>query len=53
MWGCTPPVKFVHCPGMTDTEYRTEFSIWCILAAPLLVATDVRNLTDIMKEVSE
>ena len=36
---------------MTDTEYRTEFSIWCLLAAPLLVATDVRNLTDIMKEV--
>ena len=35
---------------MRDTEYRTEFSIWCILAAPLLVATDVCNLTDIMKE---
>ena len=25
--------------------------MWCLMAAPLLVATDIRNLTDIMKEV--
>jgi alpha-galactosidase len=49
--GCTPPVNQSHCPGMTDVEYRTEFSIWCLLAAPLLVVTDVRNMTDIMKEI--
>lgn len=36
---------------MTDTEYKTEFSLWCIMSAPLLVVTDVRNMTDIMKEV--
>jgi alpha-galactosidase len=49
--GCDPPVDMVHCTGMTDIEYRTEFSIWCLIAAPLLVVTDVRNMTDIMKEV--
>ena len=49
--GCDPPVDMVHCPGQTDTEYKTEFSLWCIMAAPLLVTTDVRNMTDIMKEV--
>ena len=49
--GCSPPVDMVHCPGQTDNEYRTEFSLWCLMAAPLLVDTDVRNMTDIMKEV--
>ncbi|XP_065836434.1 uncharacterized protein [Oscarella lobularis] len=39
-----------RCPGMTDVEYKTEFVMWCILAAPLLVATDVRNMTDIQKQ---
>ena len=41
-----------HCPGQTDAEYRTEFSIWSITASNLIVATDIRNMTDIMKEVS-
>ncbi|XP_019849586.1 PREDICTED: alpha-galactosidase-like [Amphimedon queenslandica] len=49
--GCDPPVDSVHCPGMTDTEYRTEFTLWCLMSAPLLVVTDVRNMTSIMKEV--
>ncbi len=29
--------------GITDTEGRTQFSLWCILAAPLFLGTDVRN----------
>ncbi len=29
--------------GMTDTEYHTHFSMWCMMAAPLLAGTDVRN----------
>jgi len=29
--------------GITDTEGRTQFSLWCILAAPLMLGTDVRN----------
>jgi len=45
--GCGRP----HCPGQTDTEYRTVFSIWCIAAAPLIVATDVRNMSAIMTEI--
>ena len=32
-------------------EYRTEFSLWSLGASSLIVATDVRNMTDIMKEV--
>lgn len=41
-----------HCPGQTDLEYQTEFSIWVITASPLIVASDIRNMTDIMKKVS-
>jgi alpha-galactosidase len=40
-----------RCPGMSDEEYRTEFGMWCLLAAPLLVVTDVRTMTDIQKEL--
>ncbi len=34
------------CPGLrliSDTEGRSQFSLWCILAAPLLLGTDVRS----------
>ena len=49
--GCKDNTPMVHCPGMTDIEYRTEFSLWSIMSSSLIVSTDVRNLTDIMKEV--
>ena len=45
-----PDTDLRHCPGMTKNEYKTEFSIWAITASPLIVATDVRNMTEIMKE---
>ena len=31
--------------GMTDTEYRTHFSLWAEMAAPLLIGTDLRRAT--------
>jgi alpha-galactosidase len=31
--------------GMTDTEYRSHFSLWAIMAAPLLAGTDLREAT--------
>jgi len=42
--GCEPNYNET-CPGMTQTEYITEFSIWCILSAPLIVATEIRQMT--------
>jgi len=33
----------VGMPGITDTEGRSQFSLWCILAAPLFLGTDVRT----------
>ena len=49
--GCINGTAMEHCPGQTDAEYRTEFSMWSIAASSLIVATDIRNMTDIMKEV--
>ena len=34
-----------HCPGQSEAAYRTEFALWALTQSPLLVATDVRNLT--------
>jgi len=30
--------------GMTDDEYQTHMSLWCILAAPLLAGNDIRDM---------
>jgi alpha-galactosidase len=30
--------------GCTTEEYRTQFSLWCMLAAPLLIGGDVRQM---------
>jgi len=48
--GC-PNGTTAHCPGMTEVEYMTEFSMWVIAASPLIVATDLRDLTPVMKTV--
>jgi alpha-galactosidase len=29
--------------GMTTAEYRTQFSLWCVMAAPLLAGNDLSN----------
>ena len=32
-------------PGCTDTEYRAHFSLWCLLAAPIILGIDPANMT--------
>jgi alpha-galactosidase len=39
-----PDMLEVGNGGMTDTEYRTHFSLWSIMAAPLLIGTDLRTI---------
>jgi alpha-galactosidase len=36
--------------GMTDEEYRTHMSLWCLLASPLLAGNDLR---DMKKEIHD
>ena len=37
--------------GMSDTEYRTHMSLWCLLASPLLAGNDLRTMTPAVKEI--
>jgi alpha-galactosidase len=38
-------------PGCTDAEYRTHFSLWCLLAAPLMAACDLRQLDEATRQI--
>ncbi|MFD8723254.1 NPCBM/NEW2 domain-containing protein [Streptomyces sp. NPDC059629] len=38
-----PDMLEVGNGGMTDTEYRSHFSMWSVMAAPLLIGTDLRK----------
>lgn len=40
-----PDMLEVGNGGMTNTEYRTHFSLWCILAAPLIAGNDLRHMS--------
>lgn len=31
--------------GMTDTEYKVHFMLWCILASPLMIGCDIRSMS--------
>ena len=46
-----PDMLEVGNGGMTTPEYRAHFSLWCILAAPLIAGNDLRNMTPEIKEI--
>ena len=37
--------------GCTDTEYRTHFGLWCLLASPLMIGCDPRNMNDATRDI--
>lgn len=39
-----PDMLEVGNGGMTTEEYRAHFSLWCILAAPLIAGNDIRTM---------
>lgn len=41
-----PDMLEVGNGGMTNTEYETHFSLWCMLAAPLISGNDLRHMSD-------
>ena len=49
--GCDELIPGLRCPGMTDEEYRTEFSLWAIAGGQLIVATDVRNMSALQQTI--
>jgi alpha-galactosidase len=38
-----PDMLEVGNGGMTGTEYRSQFSLWAVMAAPLLIGSDLRQ----------
>jgi alpha-galactosidase len=46
-----PDMLEVGNGGLTDDEARAHFSLWCILAAPLMAGNDVRSMTPVTKEI--
>ncbi|SED33445.1 alpha-galactosidase [Amycolatopsis tolypomycina] len=40
-----PDMLEVGNGGMTTTEYRTHFSLWAMMAAPLLIGSDLRKVS--------
>ena len=45
------PDKPCHSPGCSDAEYRTEGATYAISASPMMIGTDIRLMTPIMKQV--
>lgn len=37
--------------GLTDAEYRSHFAQWCLLASPLMVGCDVRNMDEFTRNL--
>ncbi|ROR46407.1 NPCBM/NEW2 domain-containing protein [Kitasatospora cineracea] len=46
-----PDMLEVGNGGMTDTEYRTHFSLWAEMASPLLIGSDLRTATPATMEI--
>ncbi len=40
-----PDMLEVGNGGMTTEEYKTHFSLWCMLAAPLMAGNDLQNMS--------
>lgn len=39
----------VGSSGCNDTDYKTQFSLWCLFGSPLMIGCDVRNMTPATK----
>ena len=46
-----PDMLEVGNGGMTDLEYKSHFSFWCLLAAPLMAGNDIMNMSAPIKEI--
>mmetsp|Transcript_63206 Transcript_63206/g.87866 ORF Transcript_63206/g.87866 Transcript_63206/m.87866 type:complete len:410 (-) Transcript_63206:19-1248(-) len=45
--GPSPPGK--RCPGQTDDEYVSEYSIWALAGGEIIVSSDPRNMSALQK----
>ena len=46
-----PDMLEVGNGGLTDTEYRAHFSLWAMMAAPLIAGNDVANMSAVTRAI--
>ena len=46
-----PDMLEVGNPGLSLTESRAHFSLWCMLAAPLMAGNDVRHMSEEIRQI--
>jgi len=46
-----PDMLEVGNGGMTTEEYKAHFSLWCMLAAPLMAGNDLRNMDPVTLDI--
>ena len=46
-----PDMLEVGNGGMTETEYKAHFSMWCMLSAPLMAGNDLRDMDQTTLEI--
>ncbi len=46
-----PDMLEVGNPGLTLSESRAHFSLWCMLAAPLIAGNDIIHMSDEIREI--
>ncbi len=46
-----PDMLEVGNGGMTTTEYRAHFTMWCMMAAPLILGNDLRSASSAIKGI--
>lgn len=46
-----PDMLEVGNGGMTADEYRTHFTLWAMMAAPLMAGNDIRTMTDATRAI--
>ena len=46
-----PDMLEVGNGGMTTTEYRSHFTMWCMMGAPLILGNDLRGTSQAIKDI--
>jgi alpha-galactosidase len=46
-----PDMLEVGNGGMTFTEYKSHFSLWCLLASPLMAGNDLRTMSPEIRDI--
>ena len=51
LYGKKGPSGLLGGVGCTDIEYQTQMSLWCLMASPLMITCDVRNMNEPTKRI--